>query len=113
MKYHTAKELQGHIIRIECLGNIPVGKKVQVTDLETGESVLNVEYIHILPIESYGAIMAQLSLGFVGKMEEQPDGSLQAQTWSEPLTVKSPEIDLTAFVEAEQPGQAPQQGGKQ
>ena len=97
MKEHTAKELEGHRIRIEGSGKIPTGRSVQITDLDTGEIILNVTSIQlfIVPRE---VITAQLVLLHIGKMEDTPDGGRQAPVHEEKLTVHHPEIDLMAFV---------------
>ena len=97
MKEHTAQELTGHRIRIEGSGNMPTGHSVYITDLDTGESILNVTSIqlYIVPRE---LVTARLVLLHISK-EALPDGSLHVFAHEESLTVNNPEVDLTAFVE--------------
>ena len=98
MKQHTAAELEGHRIRIESPEQIPVplGRAATVTDLETGEQVTNIAAIdlHIVPSE---VITAQLTL-FLLDLEPLPDGGVRAHVQHEKLTVKSPEVAITAIV---------------
>src|SRR6266581_2336271 len=102
MKEHTTQELEGHRIRIEGGGNVPVGHKVHVTDLDTGETIQNVALIE-LSIVPNELITARLSLAHIGTMKERSDGSSQATLLVELLTVNNPELDLNAFVEESNP----------
>ena len=100
MKEYTAKELEGHRIRIQSPGEIPVptGRAITVTDLETGEQVNNVAVIQlfIVPRE---VVTAQLTLYHA--MEVNADGRPRAHLRSERITVRNPELDLTAIVTQE------------
>lgn len=100
MKEYTAKELEGHRIRISCLPDIPVptGNALVVTDLETGEVVKNVAIIQlfIVPRE---VVTAQITLYHV--MEVHEDGSPRSKLRSERITVHNPELNLTAIVTEE------------
>ena len=101
VKQHTAAELEGHRIRIESPRQrpVPLGRAATVTDLETGEAIINISAIdlHIVPSE---VITAQLTLLNLHR-ESMADGALHLFVREEKLIVHRPEVSLTAIVTQE------------
>lgn len=93
----TAKEINGHRIRIEGPIDQPVGFAVSIKDLDIGQMIDNVGYLSIAMLPSKN-IIAHLVLFHVGELEPNKDGGLSASVCEETVTVHNPEVAVTAFV---------------
>lgn len=94
MKETTANEITGHRIRIEGPVDKLDGFFCQVTDLETGQLIENIDQIQLV-LDAREHNVARLRLAHIRKIPEADTGYVDY----EQVTVQDPEIALTAFVE--------------